>query len=125
MPETEEMPEVKPHKVRDVINIKGQNYAAGSEVMLTDEEYEAVKAAGVPFEGDEPKTEEEIQSAHEEGAKALKTEFESRAKASAEKEARDEAHEKGEEFDEAKFSEEYDRQQKVANPEYEAPAPRE
>jgi negative regulator of genetic competence, sporulation and motility len=121
----EEAPEVKPFKLAGPINIKGQPYEAGDEVMLTEEEHEAVVAAGVLFEGDEPKTEEELQAAHEEGAKALKAEYESRAKEEAEKEARDEAHEKGEEFDEAKFNEEYDRQQKVANPDYEAPAPKE
>jgi len=73
--------EPKPVKVTGPINIKGQNYAAGDTVNLTDEELEAVKAAGAPVEGVEPPTDEEVQSKHEEGVEAQKEEAEKRAKA--------------------------------------------
>jgi hypothetical protein len=117
-----EVPEVAPVKVTGPINIKGQNYVAGDEVMLTEEETAHLTELGAPIEGVEPLDEEAVQAKHDEGVEAQNTVVEERAKASAEQEARDEAYEAGEEFDEAKFSAEYDRQKKLANPDYEAPA---
>jgi hypothetical protein len=117
--------EVKPVKVTAPINIKGQNYAAGEEVMLTEEEAAHLTEIGAPVEGVEPKTPEEHQAAHDEAREAQQAEIAYRAKAEAEQEARDEAYEEGEEFDEAAWGAEYDRQQKVNDPEYEAPAAKE
>lgn len=114
--------EVKPVKVTGPINIKGVAYDEGDEVLLTEEEAQALTEAGCPIEGVEPKTPEEVQAAHDEGVDAQKAEIEARAKAEAEQTARDEAYDDGEEFDEAEFAAEYDRQKKVANSEYEAPA---
>jgi hypothetical protein len=121
----EEAPEVKPVKVTGPINLKGQSYDEGDEVMLTEEEAAHLTEIGAPIEGVEPKTAEEMQAAHDEGRTAFLAEYESRAKADAEKSARDEAYEDGEEFDEGKFNEDYDRGKKVANPDYEPPAAKE
>ena len=121
----QEQPEVKPVKVTGPINIKGQNYDAGDEVMLTEEEAAGLTEAGVSIEGVEPKTPEEVQAAHDEGREAMNEEIAYRAKSEAEHAARDEAYEDGEEFDEEAWSAEYDRQQTVNDPEYKAPAARE
>jgi hypothetical protein len=117
--------EVKPVKVTKPINIKGRDYAAGEEVLLTEEESAHLTEIGAPIEGVEEKTPEEHQAAHDEAREAQQTEIAYRAKAEAEQEARDEAYEEGEEFDEAAWGAEYDRQQKVNDPEYEAPAAKE
>jgi hypothetical protein len=123
--EPEAEAEVKPVKVTKPINIKGRDYAAGEEVMLTEEESAHLTEIGAPIEGVEEKTPEEHQTAHDEAREALETEVAYRAKAEAEQVARDEAYEEGEEFDEAEWGAEYDRQQKVNDPEYEAPAAKE
>jgi hypothetical protein len=73
--------EAKPVKVTGPINIKGSAYNAGDTVMLTDEEREAVTASGAPIEGVEPKSEEDIQKAHEESVEAQKKRIEDDKKA--------------------------------------------
>jgi hypothetical protein len=123
--EAEAEADVKPVKVTKPINIKGRDYAAGEEVMLTEEESAHLTEIGAPIEGVEEKTPEEHQTAHDEAREALENEVAYRAKAEAEQVARDEAYEEGEEFDEAEWGAEYDRQQKVNDPEYEAPAAKE
>ena len=92
--------EAKPVKVTGPINIKGTAYAAGDTVMLTDEELASCKEAGVAFEGDEPKDEEAIQAAHDEGVEAQKARIEADAKAA------EEANEKSEAKPKAKKKEE-------------------
>jgi hypothetical protein len=67
----DEAPEVRQEKLREPVNIRGQAYAAGDYVSLTEEEYNVCLAAGVQFEGVEPKTPEEVQAAHDEGRAAL------------------------------------------------------
>ena len=79
--EQAEAPEVKPVKVTGPINIKGQAYNAGDEVMLTEEETATLTELGVPIEGVEPKDEEAIQAAHDEGVEAQKARIEADAKA--------------------------------------------
>ncbi len=86
--------EVKPVKVTGPINIKGTAYVAGDEVMLTDEELEAVKASGAPIEGVEPLDEEAIQAVHDEGVEAQKQRIEDDAKALEEKDEKAKAKEK-------------------------------
>ena len=96
----QEPAEAKPVKVTGPINIKGTAYAAGDTVMLTDEELASCKEAGVAFEGDEPKDEEAIQAAHDEGVEAQKARIEADAKAA------EEANEKSEAKPKAKKKEE-------------------
>jgi hypothetical protein len=81
--------EVKPVKVMGTINIKGVNYEAGDEVMLTEEEVATLTELGAPIEGVEPMDEEAIQAAHDEGVEAQKARIEADAKA--EEEAKAEA----------------------------------
>ena len=98
--EQAEAPEVKPVKVTGPINIKGQAYNAGDEVMLTEEETATLTELGVPIEGVEPKDEEAIQAAHDEGVEAQKARIEADAKAA------EEANEKSEAKPKAKKKEE-------------------
>jgi hypothetical protein len=79
----EEAPEVRQEKVRVPVNIRGQAYDVGDYVSLTEDEYNTCLAAGVQFEGVEPKTPEEVQAAHDEGREALEAKLQEVADAEA------------------------------------------
>ena len=86
----EDVPEVKAVKVTGPINIKGADYVAGGEVMLTEEETATLTELGAPIEGVEPKDAEAIQAAHDEGVEAQKARIEADAEAEKKAEADEE-----------------------------------
>lgn len=77
----EDEAEVAPVKVTGPINIKGQDYVAGDEVYLTEEEVASMTAAGCPIEGVEPLDDEAVQAKHDEGVEAQKARLEADAEA--------------------------------------------
>ncbi len=93
--------EVKPVKVTGPINVKGQDYKAGDTVMLTEEECASMTELGAPIEGVEPKDEEAIQAAHDEGVEAQNQRLEEEQKARDEQDAKNKAEAKGEEYQKA------------------------
>lgn len=80
MPEQHEQegqePKTEAFTVTRPINIKGRAYAAGEKVNLTEEEHSQMVEAGMPLEGVEPLSPEDIQSKHEEGVEAQKKRLE-------------------------------------------------
>ena len=93
--------ETKPVKVTGAVNIKGQDYKAGDEVQLTEEECSTLTELGAPIEGVEPMDDEAIQSKHEEGVEAQKQRLEDEQKARDEQDAKNKAEAKGEEYQKA------------------------
>lgn len=93
--------ETKPVKVTGAVNIKGQDYKAGDEVHLTEEECSTLTELGAPIEGVEPMDDEAIQSKHEEGVEAQKQRLEDEQKARDEQDAKNKAEAKGEEYQKA------------------------
>lgn len=71
-----DVPETEQFEVTGPINIKGVAYSVGDKVMLTQEEYDQLVAAGVPIAGVEPLDEEAIQAKHDEGVEAQKQRIE-------------------------------------------------
>lgn len=73
------------------VNVGGQDCKKGGKLSLTAEQAEAMKAAGVRFEGDEEPSAEDIQAKHDEGVEAQKARIEADAKAEEEDEAEEES----------------------------------
>jgi len=70
--EHSEQEETQPYVLGQDVSVGGQDCKKGGTVHLTSEQAESMKAAGVVFEGDEPKSPEDLQAAHDEGVEAMK-----------------------------------------------------
>lgn len=72
--------ERQPYVLAQDVSVQGRDCKKGGTLELTAEEAEAMKAAGVRFEGDEEPTPEDIQAKHDEGVEAQKARLEENEK---------------------------------------------
>jgi hypothetical protein len=76
MAEEKDVAEARECKVLAPVHIKGVLYHPGETALLTEEEYRTCVDAGVLFEGEEVKTPEQVQEAHDAGVEAQKEKIE-------------------------------------------------